>query len=416
MCANRQKRGRVWSSGRYRYVRMRWRVLFAMIDWLGAKLAPRSASAQCAPRRILIIQLDHLGDAIISRPMIVALQAAWPLASIDVYCGAWTQDFFARLSEIEQIHVSRFNRFARDWRRMLLAWLPAYFYQALAMRGRYDMAIDVRGEFPNALWMCLAKIPRRVGWDAGGGGFLLTDSPCYVPERAEHLSRRALLSAIGVEIAPRSELNFEPGAAARSAIAQRLGEVWRPLVVAHIGAGTEAKRWSARRWMQWAERTALDSDARVILVGARSECAIAHEIMAGLTPAARASVEDWTGELTLSELAALVAKCDVYVGADSGPAHLAALVGAPSVVLFSGTNLAAQWRPHSNGAPVTVLRESVACSPCHHTRCPLADHPCMQHTAFEVWQAVDCLLCDSKSRSECEPIEIKQDEQLGATR
>jgi ADP-heptose:LPS heptosyltransferase len=64
------------------------------------------------------------------------------------------------------------------------------------------------------------------------------------------------------------------------------------------------------------------------------------------------------------------------VGADSGPAHLAAAVGTPAVVLFSGTNHPQQWKPW--GTHVAVLRHEVACSPCHCTTCPLANHPCLR--------------------------------------
>ena len=66
---------------------------------------------------------------------------------------------------------------------------------------------------------------------------------------------------------------------------------------------------------------------------------------------------------------------DLVVGADSGPAHLAAAVGTPVVVLFSGTNNPQQWQ--STGRQVAVVRESVECSPCHRERCPRANHPCM---------------------------------------
>ena len=87
-------------------------------------------------------------------------------------------------------------------------------------------------------------------------------------------------------------------------------------------------------------------------------------------------VVDWTGRLSLAQLAALLQQANVFVGADSGPAHLAAAVSAPVVALFSGTNLAEQWRPW--GEHVSVVRQAVACGPCHRSMCPLADHPCMQ--------------------------------------
>jgi ADP-heptose:LPS heptosyltransferase len=78
--------------------------------------------------------------------------------------------------------------------------------------------------------------------------------------------------------------------------------------------------------------------------------------------------------LSVCRLAALLERADCFVGADSGPAHLAAAVGTPAVVLFSGTNNSSIWRPPGD---VVVLHQAVACAPCHRTACPVVDHPCM---------------------------------------
>ena len=75
-------------------------------------------------------------------------------------------------------------------------------------------------------------------------------------------------------------------------------------------------------------------------------------------------------------------RADLFIGADSGPAHLAASVACPVIALFSGTNSAAQWRPW--GEHVKVLRHSVPCSPCHRTSCVFAAHPCMSGLLPEV--------------------------------
>jgi heptosyltransferase-2 len=72
---------------------------------------------------------------------------------------------------------------------------------------------------------------------------------------------------------------------------------------------------------------------------------------------------------------AVLERADLFLGADSGPAHLAAAAGTPSVVLFSGTNRSGQWRPWSRNT--LVLRKNVPCQPCHRKICPLADHPCL---------------------------------------
>ena len=79
--------------------------------------------------------------------------------------------------------------------------------------------------------------------------------------------------------------------------------------------------------------------------------------------------------MTVAQTTAFLERADLFIGADSGPAHLAASAGTLSVILFSGTNQARQWRPWSRHS--LVLRHRVSCHPCHQKVCPLAGHPCM---------------------------------------
>jgi ADP-heptose:LPS heptosyltransferase len=141
-----------------------------------------------------------------------------------------------------------------------------------------------------------------------------------------------------------------------------------PLLAAHLGAGTPAKRWPGSHWKTLIGRF-LDDGWRVVVIGGPEDA----EAATVLEPHPR--LRDWTGALTVPETTAFLERADLFLGADSGPSHLAACAGTPSVVLFSGTNHPAQWRPWSRRS--LVLKFDVACRPCHHKVCPLADHPCM---------------------------------------
>ncbi|OHB69791.1 MAG: hypothetical protein A2V70_00525 [Planctomycetes bacterium RBG_13_63_9] len=416
--------------GRYRYVRLRWRVVFAVVDYVGevvfgtcralrslfvarqtptdtlgataglsssagitvgqanratlplgldkplARCTTASANPHEDPRVILLVQLDHLGDAIISTAMLPPLRRRYPDASIEVLAGPWNREVFEAAPQVDRVHVSRANRFARR-RLARLAWIPAVFWWGLRLRRRkVDLGIDVRGDFPVALilWLCGAR--RRLGWDCGGGGFLLTDRPAFVPSRPEVQSRWALLGALGIQplsAADSWRASFRPSDTARREIASRLAEFSSgPLVVLHVGAGTAAKSWPVGHWRELLGRLVVHLGVHVVLVGSGSDRTIAARILGQWR---WPGVADWTGRLTVVELAALVERAELLVGADSGPAHLAAAEETPVVVLFSGTNNARQWQPC--GGQVTVLRHPVDCSPCHRGRCPRPDHPCM---------------------------------------
>ena len=192
---------------RYRYVRLRWRLLFGMIDFLGGLVfgflglfgplrpfAWRRTEEPIVPRRILLVQLDHLGDAILSTPLIEGLSKSYPQATIEVLASGANAGWFEMLPQVDRVHVLGANRFAREGRR---GWIGAIFAWGRRLRKmRFDLAIDVRGDFPIALLMWLAGVRRRVGWTSGGGGFLLTDAPAWVPNRHEVDSRLELLDCI----------------------------------------------------------------------------------------------------------------------------------------------------------------------------------------------------------------------------
>ena len=170
-----------------------------MIDLVGslvvraARALRRSGQSAADPRVVLLVQLDHMGDAILTPGMLRALRDRYRHARIEVLCGAWNRELFEAMPEVDRVHVSRVNRFARAGR---LGWPVAMLWWGwtLRRRGIIDLAIDVRGEFPLALllWLCGAR--RRLGWNCGGGGFLLTDSPRFVPDRPEVESRAALFA------------------------------------------------------------------------------------------------------------------------------------------------------------------------------------------------------------------------------
>ena len=376
---------------RYRYTRKRWHTLMGLIDGLGERLFnlfPQAKQPAEPPRRILLIQLDHLGDAMLTTPMLGALRWHYPDAEIEVLASESCAEVFQRHADVKQVWVCRRNRLSRSVRT---GWMGAMLYWGLKLRRqKYDLAFDVRGELPHALLMWLSGAKRRIGWAAGGGGFLLSDSVAYLPGRHETDSRMALLECADI---PTNQYPggqtpvFEPSWSAMHRMATRVHSfTWKEevLFVLHIGAGSAAKRWPVPNWRELVRRLRSEYKARVILVGSHDDQEQAKRITRW---AENARVVNWTGQTTLEELAALVRMSDVFIGCDSGPAHVAAAGGTPSVVLFSGTNDAEQWRPW--GPHVSVLKHEVACSPCHTQDCPVTGHPCMTDLRpSDVMQAV----------------------------
>ena len=391
------------ARGPYRYVRRRWQLLFSLIDFLGGALfklcrlvarRPSARRAVTSPRSILLVQLDHLGDAVLSTGLLAALRTRYSHARIEVLAAPWNCEVFAGCQAVQRIFVCSRNRFAAkpSW-----LWPAALAYWAWRLRRRhYDLGIDVRGEFPHATLLWLAGARRRIGCAAGGGGFLLTDSVDYDPIRHQAASRAAFLDLLQPALERATGIlppRFDPSSAARKSASRFLQELDAfgsgPLVLLHVGAGTQAKCWPVEHWQELLGRLTLErGDLRMVLVGGTPDVTRARQITGDLP---WPNLADWTGRLNIAELAAVAERAAVFVGADSGPAHLAAAVRTPVVVLFSGTNDARVWKPV--GFDVTVLQHPVACAGCRSRQCPVPDHPCMQGLKPErVAQAVLHLL------------------------
>ncbi|QDV34216.1 glycosyltransferase family 9 protein [Tautonia plasticadhaerens] len=411
---------------RYRYSKWRWRVLVGVLDAVGGlaillwRLA-RPVGNWPDPGRILVVQLDHLGDSVLSSPIFPRLRARFPGASIDVLASPSNRAVFEAEPLVDRVILADRNWFERRPGRWALASAVWSIGRTLR-RGRYDLGIDVRGDVLSVLVLALAGIPRRVGWAMGGGGFLLTDLADWVPGRHEVESRLALLDAIGVDRVGDDEarVSVHVSDRDRARVSRMLREAWTgddraarkaarkalaavpagggpsaeradppgafpdefepdwlhagrfgasaPLLAVHLGAGTLAKRWPIAHWDDLLGRFLKDG-WRAVVIGGPDDDGLAATLRS------HPGLRDWTGRLAVAETTALLERADLFLGVDSGPAHLAACAGVPSVVLFSGTNRVGQWRPWSRRS--LVLRRDVPCRPCHRKACPLADHPCM---------------------------------------
>jgi heptosyltransferase-2 len=416
-------------TGRYRYSKLRWRLLVHALDFCGTVVMAivrcvRPAPHVESPRKILVVQLDHLGDAVLSTPLIAELRSAYPDATIDVLASPSNHEVFEADPHVNRVEVAERTWFERRPDRWGL--LTAVCKLGWSLRGLgYDLGFDVRGDVLTVLVLALAGVPRRVGWAMGGGAFLLTDVAPWIPGRHEVRSRLALLARLGIPVDWSTRVDVRVSDQDRIVIARRLADAWPrhsprrsevhavavargrrntvgppvvargwkerpmmiesiddiedwlhadrfsplpPLVAVHLGAGNAAKRWPTHSWRILIERL-IDGGWRVVVVGGVEDISLSRD----LAPHDR--LRDWSGSLTVTQTTALLERADLFIGSDSGPAHLAASAGTLSVILFSGTNQPRQWRPWSRHS--LVLRHRVPCQPCHQKVCPLVDHPCM---------------------------------------
>ena len=214
-----------------------------------------------------------------------------------------------------------------------------------------------------AAGLCLAAgAPIRAGLDNGRGRFLThraADGGFGARHEVEYWNDVVGLLGAAPDYGP---LEFTVAPPDHAAADLLLKDIEAPLVAVHAGAGafSPARRWPLERYAHVVERLTTQLKCSVVLVGGREEAGIG----AALRAAGRAGrVLDLTGRTTLGQLAAVLARCAVFVGNDSGVMHLATAVGASVLALFGPSNHRA-WGPWTPSGKSVVLRADLPCSPC----------------------------------------------------
>ena len=341
------------------------------------------------PTRLLVRLPNWVGDILMARPAVQALRARWPEAQVvgmaraqhaalverfgafDLVVGAPGGAGLARAAEVRAT--------ARELRSR-----------------RLDTAVILAPSFEAALSPWLAGIERRIGHDTDRRGRLLTDPVAPRPEAHrtdEYLDVAGVLDAVAPPpVVPPLALT-----AADRAYAAKLFDTlaWpadsRPLFVNPAAAKTP-RAWSAERFRALVE--GLSGMGRPVIVHDRPPFDVRPR-GAGGQGAARVR------DATLPELAALLERCAIYVGNDSGPAHIAAAVGIPTVTIH-GPSSPGRTAPRGAGEGRHVaVSASFPCSPCRERffdECPSppsADGrpPCLAAvTVDEVAAAVEQIL------------------------
>jgi ADP-heptose:LPS heptosyltransferase len=325
-----------------------------------------------AVREVLALRLDRIGDLLMSLPALSDLRRALPQARIRLAVPAWSAEV-ARSAPVDEVLVwsppwaGRAQEGADGW--------PALLRKARALRAdRVDLALDLQGDVRASLllWLCGAR--ERVGYANTGGDYLLTrvvpldETVSWVDQ-----NRRAVAVALGRDSLPETRPDaLTPAELDRGRrLLDEHGAMRRPLVGLHPSGGRPVKQWDLQQWADVAARLQREYGATVVITGSAADRALAERVAAGLP---RPPV-DLTGKLGVRDTMAAIAALDLFLSPDTGPMHMAAAVGTPSVAVF-GPSDPARYFSGGSGAPGTrhvVVRADLWCSPCNLIRRPPAE-------------------------------------------
>ena len=329
-------------------------------------------------KRIVVRAPNWVGDAVISVAALRELRRLLPHAHITLVSKPGTADIFSDIDFVDDILI--YER----------TGLRSFFGQVGEWKQRrFDLALLFQNAFDAAALAFFARVPLRIGYDTQRRGLLLTHSiplPSWKNERHEifyYLNlvaelERALGRTSPVESAvPEFGLSVSDNqkTRARTLLMERGATTFGPLVLLCPGSvNSRAKRWPAERYATLADRFA-ETGATVALIGAPSELDVSQKVAA----LARRTPLVLSGQTTVAEVMGLISVADVLITNDTGPAHIGAAVGTPTLVIFGPTN-PLTTRPF--GSAGEIVRHPPDCAPCMLRDCPI-DHRCMTAIAPE---------------------------------
>ncbi len=315
-------------------------------------------------KRVLVIRLRSIGDTVLATPSLFALKRFLPGAQVDILVEDWVAPLLTDHPHVDNVIVLERGGFMTRART------------ARELRAEhYDVVYNLHGGTTATFLTRASGARHRVGFKTYQYANLHTElvpSPLLLwgQQKTHSVEQQlALLGWTGVPVSdrPRTELGISPGAV--ETVNQQLtaaGIADREIALIHPAAALETKRWATENFARVAEFVA-ERGLAPVAIAAPNELGIIDTLLN------EASVHVLSLELSLPEVTALAARSRLFIGNDSGIAHIAAAVGTPSVVVFGSSNIA-HWRPW-NRAKAEVVFEEMPCQPCHGYFCEKFPQP-----------------------------------------
>lgn len=321
------------------------RSLVRLLHWAfhRKKVSPESIRVSDIHSILIIRQHDMLGDFLLATPVLDALRAHFPTATIGVLVGDHCLDVILNHAHVNQILVSYKGR--RQWNIGKL--LPLL----RMLRRQWDLTIvlnTVSHSLTSDLFALLSRAQYIVGSGfppllrTFSGSFYTIVAPYHHEPRHQTLRNLDIVHCIGVEPVTLAEsiylLDSEKDAAWMTLAQEGLTKD-RPIIGIHIGAGKVGNRWPVRRFSQLTQEVYDRQEGHILLFWGSKEHDLAAEFCQDLS-----FVPTQVAPGSLRTLAATFSHCSILVSNDTGVMHVGAALGVPTVAVFGPTD-PAEWKP-----------------------------------------------------------------------
>ena len=294
-------------------------------------------------KKILVFSFSFIGDAVLSTSVIQPLRKHFPDAHITFLVGPRAFDLLATDPNIDATLVY-------DNRGEHAGWKGRLRLIKTLRREKFDLVVNLRDSL-------MARCIGSKHW-----GMIRGDGNRHAVTRYLEVLQRQGVDTTNAH--PRLELTEAERTTAHDFLMETGLASERLLIGIHPGGNWEYKLWDGKNYADFASILAEKRNATILLFAGPNERDLQTRVAEMMdVPPILVQTDD------LRHLAALISACDVYIGNDTGPMHIAAAVGTPVVALFGSTN---PIRSGPYGDTHTVLQSGVnlGCNPCHPGRHP----------------------------------------------
>ena len=342
-------------------------------------------------KKILVVRTDAIGDLLLATPALAALRAKFPQAHIALMVRPYNQFVVKNNPSLDELIVEDlYDRF--HFGRRIGLW--KYLQWIFRLRAKkFDVMINLAGDFPYALIGYLAGIPCRIG-DRGRVAYSWLYN-CQVNQRLNSWALHEvehnfeLLAPLGIDLRSAGQCRLYPDADKLEAAAQLLrdnGLAGKKLIGVNVGTSGTNKPWALANYAELVKRLAAAYGTKIVLVGGPKENELNKKILPELSGTAIN-----LGGLPVELFIALLKQLNLYIANDTGPTHLAAALGVPEVILYTSKyQQPARWAPWGNRHKL-IKNVSNCPFPCRPPSC-LMDLCTAEITIEEVLTAADVLL------------------------
>ena len=337
----------------------------AAVQWLFYR---KRLPKDFAPERILVIKLDHLGDVLLATPVFSNLRRAYPNAELHALTGAWSRVVLEKHPDVNNVEEYNSPAFCRTGQPTSLRETFKLYRQL--RRQKYDLIVELRSDWRTVWFAFLRLTPKRLSRAAlqvaNKLGFAQFSGTHETTRNLDVLRQAGIPTSVETAI---FSVTTEDKKWASDFLATYQIDGQHPLIAIHPGSPIALKRWLPERYAELADWLIAQKRAQILFVGVKDEIPITTEIQARM----RGESINIAGKTTLTQLASILHTCNVFIGNDSGPMHLAAAVGTQTIGLY-GPGDPTRFGPA--GTKCQTIQRKSDC-PCLGTVCRYGKSGCM---------------------------------------